>query len=282
MFCPDCGKTVSKDDLFCGNCGKQLRAIFVPLKPQPEVKQNRASNIEQKPAQSSYPSAFSKPQTGVVSKYAPKPQPAAQKPQPKPAAAPKPQPKPQPQPASRPKPQPQPEPQQASSPKPQPEPQPQPANSPKPEPQPVSAAKPEQNAAPKTVQPVFSIPQQGNLPQEVCFNAEGKLTWFYRDYEKDPSGNFVVKYVFEDDCIAKYDGIDLSAKAGQEVQVNIRYYYKRVTIVERHEQTGWIYFRHGIDRYFLQVTDAQFDYILAEFMKRCPQSKMGIVKVWKD
>ena len=162
MFCPDCGKTVSKDDLFCGNCGKQLRAIFVPLKPQPEVKQNRASNIEQKPAQSSYPSAFSKPQTGVVSKYAPKPQP-------KPAAAPKPQPKPQPQPASRPKPQPQPEPQQASSPKPQPEPQPQPANSPKPEPQPVSAAKPEQNAAPKTVQPVFSIPQQGNLPQEVCF-----------------------------------------------------------------------------------------------------------------
>ncbi len=270
MFCPDCGKTVSKDDLFCGNCGKQLRAIFVPLKPQPEVKQNRASNIEQKPAQSSYPSAFSKPQTGVVSKYAPKPQPAAQKPQPKPAVAPKPQPKPQPQPASRPKPQPQPEPQQASSPKPQPE------------PQPVSVAKPEQNAAPKTVLPVFSIPQQGNLPQEVCFNAEGKLTWFYRDYEKDPSGNFVVKYVFEDDCIAKYDGIDLSTKAGQEAQVNIRYYYKRVTIVERHEQTGWIYFRHGIDRYFLQVTDAQFDYILAEFMKRCPQSKMGIVKVWKD
>ena len=276
MFCPQCGKETTKDDLFCGNCGKQLRAVFVPLKPQPGAQQNKASNTQPKPAQSSYPSAFSKPQAGSTSKYAPKPQPISA-PKAQPVSTPKPQTDsaPKPQPVSTPKPQP----------KPQPQPQPQQVSTPTPEPQPVSSPKPEQsaapNAAPKPIQAVVSIHQQGNLPKEVCYNAEGKLTWFYRDYEKDPSGNYVIRYVFEDDCIAKYDGINLSDKAGLEAEINARYYYKRVTIVERHEETGWIYFRHGIDRYFLQVSNAQFDYILAEFMKRCPHSEMGIVKVWK-
>lgn len=265
MFCPDCGKKTSEDDLFCGNCGAQLRAIFVPLKPNAGTQQNKVSNTQQKPAQSSYPSAFSKPQAGTTSKYAPKPQQTSAS-----KAQPISTPKPQAATVSKP--------QHASTPKPQP--QPQQVNEPKP--QPVSAPKPEPTAAPKPVQTIVSIPQQGNLPKEVCRNADGKLTWFYRDLEKDPSGNYVIKYVFEDDYIARYDGIDLSAKAGQEAEVNMRYYYKRVTIVERHQETGWIYFRHGIDRYFLQVSNAQFDYILAEFMKRCPNSEMGIVKVWKD
>lgn len=268
MFCPQCGKTTTADDLFCGNCGKQLRAVFVPLKPQPGSQVNKASTSQTNKTPSSYPSTFSRPQQSAAkpqTSSAPKAQPISARPQTSSA------PKPQPLPVSAPKPQP----------KPQPEPQPEPQQDNAPKPEPVSTPKPEQTAAPKPVQAVFSIPQQGNLPKEVCYNAEGKLTWFYRDYEKDPSGNFVIKYVFEDDFVAKYDGIDLTAKAGQDAEVNIRYYYKRVTIVERHEETGWIYFRHGIDRYFLQVTNAQFDYILAEFMKRCPHSEMGIVKVWK-
>lgn len=278
MFCPQCGKTTSEDDLFCGSCGRQLRAVFVPLKPQPGSQQNKAPNPQPNRTASSYPSTFSRPQQSV-----PKPQTSSTS-RPRPSSIPKPQTISTPKPQASSAPRPQPKPQTVSAPKPQPQPQPQPqqASSPKPEPQQVSTPKPETAVAPKPIQTLVSIPQQGNLPKEVCYNAEGKLTWFYRDYEKDSSGNFVIKYIFEDDYIAKYDGIDLSAKAGQEAEVNIRYYYKRVTIVERHEETGWIYFRHGIDRYFLQVTNAQFDFILAEFMKRCPDSKMGIVKVWKD
>ena len=65
-----------------------------------------------------------------------------------------------------------------------------------------------------------------------------------------------------------------------KAQVSIRYYYKRVTIVERHAETGWIFFRHGIDRYFLKVSAEQIDFILDEFMKRCPSSKFGVVKQW--
>ena len=140
-------------------------------------------------------------------------------------------------------------------------------------------AKPEPKAAPKTQQ-LITTPQPGNLPKDTCYDADGKLTWFYRDLEKDPAGNFVIKFVFENDYISEYEGIDISSQAMSDAQVSMRYYYKRVTIVERHAETGWIFFRHGIDRYFLKVSPEQIDFVLDEFMKRCPSSKFGVVKQW--
>jgi outer membrane biosynthesis protein TonB len=218
------------------------------------------------------------PRAGFASSSRPetKPAPAAPKPEPKPApvSAFKPAPQAAPQPAPQPAP-------AAFKPAPQPEPKPEKTAVPQPEPQPapVVIAKPEPKAVPKTQQ-LITTPQPGNLPKDTCYNADGKLTWFYRDLEKDPAGNFVIKFVFEEDHIANYEGIDITSQAMADAQVSIRYYYKRVTVVERHAETGWIFFRHGIDRYFLKVSSDQMEFILDEFMKRCPSSKFGVVKQW--
>ena len=248
MYCPQCGKQTDQNDLFCGSCGKQLRAVFVPLrqtgsqqntsKPQ----QNTAPKSQPAPGPGTRAVTSSFPRAGFTSapRPEPKPAPAAPKPEPKTETAAVPQIEPQPAPAV--------------------------------------IAKPEPTAVPKT-QPLITNPQPG-LPKDTCYDADGKLTWFYRDLEKDPTGNFVIKFVFEEDHIANYEGIDISSQSMADAQVSIRYYYKRVTIVERHAETGWIFFRHGIDRYFLKVSSEQIDFILDEFMKRCPGSKMGVVKQW--
>lgn len=284
MYCPQCGKQTDENDLFCGSCGKQLRAVFVPLR-QP-VSQQNTSKPQQNTATKSQPApgpgtravTSSFPRAGFTSapRPEPKPAPAAPKPQPKsaPVAAFKPAPQAAPQPAPKPEP-------AAFKPAPQPEPKAEKTAVPQPEPQPapVVIAKPEPKAVPKTQQ-LITTPQPGNLPKDTCYDADGKLTWFYRDLEKDPTGNFVIKFVFEEDHIANYDGVDISTQSMADAQVSIRYYYKRVTIVERHAETGWIFFRHGIDRYFLKVSSDQMEFILDEFMKRCPSSKFGVVKQW--
>ena len=272
MYCPQCGKKTDPDDLFCGSCGRQLRAVFVPLKQQPGTQQNTAPKTQPagvykpQPAPGPRAATSSFPRAGFAStpRPEPKPAPVTPKPVPKPApAAPKPEPKPAPVAA------PKPEPKTETAAVPQVEPQPAPA----------VIAKPEPKAVPKP-QPLITTPQPGNLPKDTCYDADGKLTWFYRDLEKDPSGNFVIKFVFEEDYISEYEGIDISSQPMSDAQVSMRYYYKRVTIVERHAETGWIFFRHGIDRYFLKVSPAQIDFVLEEFMKRCPSSKMGVVKQW--
>ncbi len=260
MYCPQCGKQTDENDLFCGSCGKQLRAVFVPLR-QP-VSQQNTSKPQQNTAPKSQPApgpgsravTSSFPRAGFTSSPRPEPKPAP--------VTPKPEPKPAP----------------AAAPK--PEPKTETAAVPQIEPQPAPAviAKPKPQAVPKTQQ-LITTPQPG-LPKDTCYDADGKLTWFYRDLEKDPTGNFVIKFVFEEDHIANYDGIDISSQSMADAQVSIRYYYKRVTIVERHAETGWIFFRHGIDRYFLKVSPDQIDFVLDEFMKRCPGSKMGVVKQW--
>ena len=300
MFCPQCGKKTEEDDLFCGSCGKQLRAVFVPLR-QPGSQQT-APKPQQNTAPKPEPAAF--PRAGFASTPKPAPGPrgvsssfpragfaSSSKPESKPApAAPKPEPKPAPVTAFKPAPQtaPQPAPQPAAQPAPaafKPAPQPEPkvektaVPQPEPQPAPVVIAKPEPKAVPKTQQ-LITTPQPGNLPKDTCYDADGKLTWFYRDLEKDPAGNFVIKFVFEEDHIANYEGIDITSQAMADAQVSIRYYYKRVTVVERHAETGWIFFRHGIDRYFLKVSSDQMEFILDEFMKRCPSSKFGVVKQW--
>ena len=282
MFCPQCGKKTEEGDLFCGSCGKQLRAVFVPLRQQgsqqtqPKPQQNTASAPKPAPGPRGVSSSFPRAGFASTSRPEPKPAPAAPKPQPKPApvAAFKPAPQAAPQPAPKPQP-------AAFKPAPQPEPKAEKTAVPQPEPQPapVVIAKPEPKAVPKTQQ-LITTPQPGNLPKDTCYDADGKLTWFYRDLEKDPAGNFVIKFVFEEDHIANYDGVDISTQSMADAQVSIRYYYKRVTIVERHAETGWIFFRHGIDRYFLKVSPDQIEFILAEFMKRCPSSKFGVVKQW--
>ena len=260
MYCPQCGKQTDQNDLFCGSCGKQLRAVFVPLR-QTGSQQNTS-----KPQQNAAPKPQPAPGPGtraVTSSFPRAGFTSAPRPEPKPApATPKPEPKPAP----------------AAAPK--PEPKTETAAVPQIEPQPAPAviAKPEPTAVPKT-QPLITNPQPG-LPKDTCYDADGKLTWFYRDLEKDPTGNFVIKFVFEEDHIANYEGIDISSQSMADAQVSIRYYYKRVTIVERHAETGWIFFRHGIDRYFLKVSSEQIDFVLDEFMKRCPGSKMGVVKQW--
>ena len=232
MYCPQCGKQTDQNDLFCGSCGKQLRAVFVPLR-QTGSQQNTAPKPQPAPGPGTRAATSSFPRAGFTSapRPEPKPAPATPKPEPKPAPA-----------------------------------------APKPEP------KTETAAVPKTQQ-LITTPQPG-LPKDTCYDADGKLTWFYRDLEKDPTGNFVIKFVFEEDHIANYEGIDISSQSMADAQVSIRYYYKRVTIVERHAETGWIFFRHGIDRYFLKVSSEQIDFVLDEFMKRCPGSKMGVVKQW--
>ena len=40
---------------------------------------------------------------------------------------------------------------------------------------------------------------------------------------------------------------------------------------------GWE-FKHGFDKPFLRVYPEQSDYILNEFMKRCPKAVMGTVR----
>lgn len=258
MFCSKCGSEVGEYDVFCGSCGNQLRAVFKPLNPQ--NKAQTTTQVKPQSASQSWPKSFGQSRTQPVSQNRPqttRPQtnrPVSQS---------------KPQPAQQIKPQP------VQETKPQTAPQPVQETKPQPVPQPVQEIKPQ--PAP---QPVQEMKQVAAVKKEAFTGPDGKLTWFYRDLEKDPSGKFVVKYIFEDDFVACYNGIDLNEQILGDAEVSMRYYYKRVTVVQRHEETGWIYFRHGIDRYFLQVNPEQYDAVLAEFMKRCPDSKMGIVKVW--
>ena len=160
-----------------------------------------------------------------------------------------------------------------------------------------------------------------NLPKDVFYDSEGRLCWYYRDYERNPQGNYLILHRFEGDRIAKYYGVDLDAKpqkgekfykgmnalAGVGMglailtgdsdlhetaaelygrsedksdigEIENYYYYKKVTLVERHSETGWVFFKHGFDRFFLRVNPEQFDFILHEFMQRCPKAAFGKVR----
>ena len=47
--------------------------------------------------------------------------------------------------------------------------------------------------------------QQTYLPRDVFYDPKGRLNWLYRDYEKDSSGNYIIRHVFEKDYIIHVD-----------------------------------------------------------------------------
>ncbi len=61
-------------------------------------------------------------------------------------------------------------------------------------------------------------------------------------------------------------------------EIDNYYYYRKVTVVERDGETGWILFKHGFDKFFLRVNEGQLEYILNEFMKRCPKASLGKIR----
>ena len=160
--------------------------------------------------------------------------------------------------------------------------------------------------------------QQTYLPRDVFYDPKGRLNWLYRDYEKDSSGNYIIRHVFEKDYIIHYYGIDFNALsqennnkgnamnrlAGAAMTLAIftgdsdmfedaaelygrteesgsvyqHYFYKKVKLVEQDSMTGWLYLKHGIDRPILRVSPEQSSFILCELMKRCPKATMGMVR----
>ena len=156
------------------------------------------------------------------------------------------------------------------------------------------------------------------VPKDVFYTSSGKLGWFFRDYERDPSGNYIIRHEFDKESITQYYGIDLGADPKKDHtfkdtlnnladvgmtlailtgdsdmhwdaaelydrtesmgSVNCHYYYKKVTTVEKDPETGWIHFKHGIDKPFLWVNPEQLTFILGEFMKRCPKAVLGEVR----
>ena len=160
--------------------------------------------------------------------------------------------------------------------------------------------------------------QQTGLPRDVFYDSNGRLNWLYRDYDREPSGNYIIRHVFDKEYIIQYYGVDLRSRpqennkdsnalnrlAGAGMTLAIvtgdsdmhedaaelygrteeastvyqYYFYKKVKLVERDGVTGWVYFKHGFDKPFLRVYPEQSDYILNEFMKRCPKAVMGTVR----
>ncbi len=106
-----------------------------------------------------------------------------------------------------------------------------------------------------------------NLPSGMYYGPMGHLNWLYKDvvtdkYDSAPIGTeYIIRFEFNEKEIVRYRRKYLNFKPKEEKKAG----------------KAIISIKHGIDKFSLFTMPEQFEYVLAEIEKRCPNAVRGEV-----